>query len=85
VPEFVDVPELSFLMIDGHGDPNRSPRYQAAVEALYAVSYALKIAIKRAGGPDDRTAARLHPRAGVPDARQAPRDLPRRPAPGHRG
>jgi hypothetical protein len=52
VPEFVDVPELSFLMIDGHGDPNRSPRYQAAVEALYAVSYTLKFAIKRAGGPD---------------------------------
>ena len=22
-PELVDVPELSFLMIDGHGDPNR--------------------------------------------------------------
>jgi hypothetical protein len=51
-PEVVDVPELSFLMIDGHGDPNRSPRYQAAVQALYAVSYALKFAIKRAGGPD---------------------------------
>jgi hypothetical protein len=51
-PELVDVPELSFLVIDGHGDPNRSPRYQAAVEALYALSYALKFAIKRAGGPD---------------------------------
>jgi hypothetical protein len=51
-PELVDVPELSFLMIDGHGDPNRSPRYQAAVEALYAVSYALKFAIKRGDGPD---------------------------------
>jgi hypothetical protein len=51
-PELVDVPELSFLMIDGHGDPNRSPRYEAAVEALYAVSYALKFAIKRASGPD---------------------------------
>ena len=49
---FVDVPELSFLMIDGHGDPNRSPRYPAAVEALYAVSYTLKFAIKRGGGPD---------------------------------
>jgi hypothetical protein len=51
-PELVDVPELGFLMIDGHGDPNRSPRYQAAVEALYAVSSTLKFAIKRAGGPD---------------------------------
>jgi hypothetical protein len=39
-------------MIDGHGDPNRSPRYQTAVQALYAVSYRLKFAIKRAGGPD---------------------------------
>jgi hypothetical protein len=56
VPELVDVPELSFLMIDGHGDPNRSPRYRAAVEALYAVSYALKFAIKRAGGPDHTVA-----------------------------
>ena len=52
VPGLVDVPELSFLMVDGHGDPNRSPRYQAAVQALYAVSYTLKFAIKRAGGPD---------------------------------
>jgi hypothetical protein len=51
-PKFVDVPELSFLMIDGHGDPNRSPRYQTAIEALYAVSYTLKFSIKRAGRPD---------------------------------
>ena len=37
-PELVDVPVLSFLMIDGHGDPNHSERYQQAVQALYAVS-----------------------------------------------
>jgi hypothetical protein len=24
-PAFVDVPELPFLMIDGHGDPNTAP------------------------------------------------------------
>jgi hypothetical protein len=46
-PAMVDVPELTFLMIDGAGDPNTSQDYKDAVEALYAVSYGLKFAIKR--------------------------------------
>jgi len=45
--EIVDVPEMNYLMIDGHGDPNTSKDYSDAVEALYAVSYALKFMIKR--------------------------------------
>lgn len=45
----VDVPEMNFLMIDGQGDPNTSPEYGNAIEALYAVSYALKFMIKRGG------------------------------------
>lgn len=55
-PEFVDVPELRFLMIDGHGDPNHSQRYQQAVQALYAVSYTLKFALKKQRGLDYRVA-----------------------------
>ena len=43
----VDVPELSFLMVDGHGNPNTAPAYRDAVEALYAVSYAVRFAAKR--------------------------------------
>lgn len=46
-PAVVDVPELSFLMVDGHGDPNVVPDYAEAVEALYSVSYTLKFALKR--------------------------------------
>jgi hypothetical protein len=42
----VDVPELSFLMVDGHGDPNVSPAYAAAVQALFAVSYAARAITK---------------------------------------
>ena len=42
----VDVPPLTYLMIDGHGDPNTSPVFAAATEALYSVSYALKFKIK---------------------------------------
>jgi hypothetical protein len=41
-PAVVDVPPLQFLKVDGQGDPNTSPDYAAAVEALYAVSYATK-------------------------------------------
>jgi hypothetical protein len=49
-PVLVDVPPLNFLMLDGTGDPNNSPDYQAVVEALYQFSYTLKFAIKKAGG-----------------------------------
>ena len=44
---FVDVPDMDFLMIDGKGDPNCSPAFQAATEALFALSYALKFMIKK--------------------------------------
>lgn len=46
-PALVQVPELRFLMIDGHGDPNISPDYTAAVEALYSVAYTVRFALKR--------------------------------------
>ena len=48
----VDVPAMNFLMIDGEGDPNTSPQYKAAVEALFSVSYALKFMIKKEKGVD---------------------------------
>jgi hypothetical protein len=38
----VDVPELTYLAIDGSGDPNTSAAYAAAVEALYTVAYSIK-------------------------------------------
>ncbi|HLU58738.1 MAG TPA: GyrI-like domain-containing protein [Pseudonocardia sp.] len=50
-PELVDVPDLQYLVIDGHGDPN-TPVYEAAVAALYPVAYALKFASKRDLGRD---------------------------------
>ncbi len=48
----VEVPPLNFLMIDGQGDPNTAPAYAEAVEALYALAYNLKFAIKREVGLD---------------------------------
>lgn len=43
----VEVPSMRFLMIDGQGDPNASPQYAAAVEALFSVSYKTKFMVKK--------------------------------------
>lgn len=43
----VDVPRFQFLMIDGEGDPNTSPAYAQAVEALFSVSYTAKFMLKK--------------------------------------
>ena len=45
----IDVPPASYLMADGHGDPNTAPAYKQAVESLYATAYTIKFACKAAG------------------------------------
>ena len=51
-PEIVTVPPLSFLMIDGTGDPNTAQAYKDALEALYSAAYSLKFAFKKRRGID---------------------------------
>lgn len=50
--QVVDVPDLQYLMIDGHGDPNTDPAFAHATAALYPLAYALKFASKRELGRD---------------------------------
>jgi len=50
--EIVDVPDMRYLMVDGHGDPNTSPVFTDTVTTLYPVAYALKFASKRDLGRD---------------------------------
>ncbi len=45
----VDVPPMNFLMADGQGDPNNSAEFQEITDALYAMSYTLKFALKPLG------------------------------------
>ncbi len=45
----VDVPPLNFLMVDGEGNPNVSPLFQEACEALYGMAYTLKFLLKPQG------------------------------------
>jgi hypothetical protein len=42
----VDVPELGFLMVDGHGDPNTAQSYRDALASLYPLAYRLKFLSK---------------------------------------
>ena len=48
----VDVPAMTYLAIDGHGDPNTSPAYATAIRALYAGAYAIRAVLKKRTGDD---------------------------------
>lgn len=43
----VEVPTLNYIMVDGEGDPNTSPAYAQAVEALFSVAYTTKFMVKQ--------------------------------------
>jgi hypothetical protein len=45
----VDVPRMTFLMIDGHGDPNLVADYATGLSWLYSIAYAIKFQSKAAG------------------------------------
>jgi len=51
-PCIIDVPEMAFIMLDGEGDPNTAASFQAAVEALYGLSYAIKMSKNGAARPE---------------------------------
>lgn len=41
-PMLIDVPEMTFIMVDGKGDPGGA-EYIASVQALYALAYTIKM------------------------------------------
>ncbi len=52
VPALIDVPALSYLMVDGAGMPGNG-EFEPAVTALYSTAYTIKFAIKKTqSGPD---------------------------------
>jgi hypothetical protein len=53
-PELVRVPPLTYLMVDGTGDPNTSKDFRAAIGALYSLAYTLKFSLKKSRGLDFR-------------------------------
>lgn len=51
-PSIVDVPEMTFIMADGKGNPNTSTEYTNAVAALYGFSYAVKMSKMGTDAPE---------------------------------
>jgi hypothetical protein len=47
----VDVPLINFIMIDGFGDPNNSEEFEHAVEALYGLSFTIKMSKMKGDQP----------------------------------
>lgn len=46
-PSVIQVPSMTFLMVDGKGNPNeKEGEYQSAVELLYGLSYTIKMSYK---------------------------------------
>lgn len=50
--QIVRIPAMKFLMVDGKGDPNKSPDYVDALQALYTTAYTLKFGLKKSDGID---------------------------------
>lgn len=42
-PMLIDVPKISYVTVDGKGNPNNSVEYQEALELLYGISFTIKM------------------------------------------
>jgi hypothetical protein len=70
-PVMVDVPELPFLMADGAGDP-ATTGYQATVQALYGVAYAIRFALKQGADQPPQATTELAAQAAAKVRRSRP-------------
>lgn len=43
----LEIPPLTYIMVDGHGDPNTAQEYADALQTLYSIAYTLKFHIKK--------------------------------------
>jgi|HigsolmetaAR203D_1030402.scaffolds.fasta_scaffold01296_2 hypothetical protein len=65
-PELLVVPPMKFLMIDGSGDPN-GEQFARETEALYSLSYAVKMSYKSDDAPPGYYEYTVFPLEGVWD------------------
>lgn len=65
-PVILDVPKLPYVMIDGSGDPNGG-EFGKVVEALYGLSYAVRMSHKSGRAPEGYYEYTVYPLEGVWD------------------
>ncbi|WP_026564382.1 GyrI-like domain-containing protein [Bacillus sp. UNC41MFS5] len=66
VPVIIDVPKMPFIMISGTGDPN-GEEFARATEALYSLSYAVKMSYKGKEVPEGYYEYTVFPLEGIWD------------------
>ncbi len=70
--EFIDLPAFKFLTIAGEGNPN-SDGFGDYIGVLYALSYAIKMTLKKRSGIDAYMDYTVYPLEGVWDIREEAR------------
>ncbi len=65
-PVVIDIPQFKYVTISGSGNPN-SPFFGECVEALYAVSYAIRMSHKKGLQPENFYEYTVYPLEGVWD------------------
>lgn len=67
-PQILNVPKMPFITIEGEGNPN-GEAFKVAVEALYSLSYAIKMSYKSSTIPEGYYEYKVFPLEGVWDLR----------------
>ncbi|HSP47969.1 MAG TPA: GyrI-like domain-containing protein [Clostridiaceae bacterium] len=66
VPTIVDIPEMSYITIEGAGNPG-GEEFKKSVEVLYALSYAVKMSYKSDDVPEGYQEYTVFPLEGIWD------------------
>ena len=66
VPGLIQIPPMSFITVKGEGDPN-GPDFALAIQALYSLTYAVKMSYKSGNVPEGYYEYRVFPMEGVWD------------------
>ena len=66
-PVLVDVPPALFAVVRGRGNPNDNPEFQAAMQALYALTWTIKMLPKKGITPDGYHPYTIFPLEGLWD------------------
>ena len=65
-PVVIEVPKSNYFTLDGSGNPN-SPFFSECIEALYAVSYAIRMSYKKGLQPSNFYEYTVYPLEGIWD------------------
>lgn len=74
-PSLITIKPMNYFVIDGEGDPNVSQDFNDAVQALYSLSYGIKMMPKSGVTPDGYYEYTVYPLEGIWDMIEAPIDL----------